>query len=81
MYHLSKVIGKATIAPYESIKLFLTDPIAAKSLSTYVFDKQQLENLRKDLIENSEKYEQILTQEDEYDPFYGPSDVAGLIML
>ena len=53
MYHLSKVIGKATIAPYESIKLFLTDPIAAKSLSTYVFDKQQLENLRKDLIENS----------------------------
>lgn len=40
MYHLSKVIGKATIAPYESIKLFLTDREAAQSLSTFVFDKK-----------------------------------------
>jgi hypothetical protein len=50
MYHLSKVIGKATIAPYESVKLFSSDREAANSLSTFIFDKKQLENLRKDLI-------------------------------
>ena len=40
-----------------------------------------MENLRKDLIENTDKYEKILAHEDEYDSFYDPSDVADLLKI
>jgi hypothetical protein len=42
MWHLSKVIGKQSLAPESMMKTYLTDPEAAKELSTYVFDHNQL---------------------------------------
>jgi len=39
MWHLGKTIGKANLAPAEMMKTFLTDPEAAKTLSTFTFDK------------------------------------------
>jgi hypothetical protein len=39
-----------------------------------VFDKKELLRLRKDILENPSKYEEMLTKEAEHDEFYDESD-------
>jgi len=65
MWHLGNTIGKANLAPAEMMKTFLTDPEAAKTLSTFTFDKPALEKLQRDLMENPEKYEAMFLAEQE----------------
>jgi hypothetical protein len=76
MWHLSKVVGKANLAPIEMIKSYLTDPKRAKEVTTYVFDKDQLKKMQKDLIENPEKYEEMLRQDIAKDPWLKGEDPA-----
>jgi len=74
MYHLSKVVGKASLAPPEMVKTFLTDPEAAKSMQVFTFDKVELEKLQNDLFKNPEKYEQMLKQDFEQDEWLSGND-------
>lgn len=70
MWHLGKTIGKANLAPAEMMKTFLTDPEAAKTLSTFTFDKQALEKLQIDLFKNPAKYEAMFLAEKEEDYYH-----------
>lgn len=56
LWHLSRVIGRANLAPIEMMKSFVTNPEAAKAFQPFVFDKEELKKLRDDLINNPEKY-------------------------
>ena len=67
IWHLGKTISRANLAPAEMMKTFLTDPAATKTLSTFTFDKDALEKLQKDLLENPEKYETMFLAEKELD--------------
>ena len=78
MWHLSKVVGKASLAPPEMIKSFLTNPEVARSQTAFTFDKKELENLRRDLLENPEKYEELLLKEAEEDPGLPTTDPGRL---
>ena len=60
LWHLSSAIGKQTLAPPELAKKFLTDSKTAQSLTTYTFDKKELERIRADVLANPEKYEAAL---------------------
>jgi hypothetical protein len=60
LWHLSSAIGKQTIAPAEIAKKFLTEPKTAEALTTFTFDKAELEKLRSDILANPAKYEAAL---------------------
>ena len=60
LWHLSSAVGKLTLAQAELAKNFLTDPKTAQALTTYTFDKTELERLRADSLENPAKYEAAL---------------------
>lgn len=59
---LGQAVGKASLAPPEVARAYLTDKTGqvAKSLSVYTFDKKELERLRSDILANPEKYEKAL---------------------
>ena len=77
MWHLSKAIGKVSLAPVEMARVYLTDPEAAKSMEVYTFDKNELEKLSKDILANPDKYEQLLQKEAACDPFQARYDPGG----
>lgn len=74
MFHLSKAVGKACLAPVEMMKEYISNPQFRDKMTTYVFDKQALEELRRDLLANPEKYEEALLKEREEDPFLNGID-------
>ena len=55
-------------------KLYLSDPEMAKQMTTFVFDKEQLQKLQKDLLENPGKYEELLMKDKEEDPWHSKWD-------
>jgi len=61
--YLSKAVGKASIAPQELTKAYLTNGAVAKQLTTYTFDHDELKRLRADILANPEKYELALRQQ------------------
>lgn len=63
LYHLSKAVGKTTLAPVELARQYMTNPDMAKQLTHYTFDLKELKALRKDILSNPEKYEQLLKQD------------------
>jgi len=71
LWHLSSAIGKQTIAPAEIAKKFLTDPKTAQALTTFTFNKGELERLRSDILENPTKYEAALRAKKPENPLYG----------
>jgi hypothetical protein len=60
LWYLSKAIGKVNIAPPELAKQYLTNPNIKKHSTLYTFDKKELIKLRKDILQNPERYEAIL---------------------
>ena len=52
MHHIGKAVGKTTLTPNFMLQEFLTDRATAESMTSYVFDKAELEKLQKDILEN-----------------------------
>jgi len=66
LFHLSKVVGRANLAPPEMLQKFVSDPDSAKSMLAYTFDKAELEKLKMDLIRNPEKYTKMLESDSDF---------------
>lgn len=64
IHHISKTVGKRTIAPLEIAKQYLSNPELAKQMTTLAFDKEELEKLRKDILLNPETYKKMLMKKD-----------------
>jgi len=71
LWYLSKAIGKINITPPELAKAYLTNPDAPKMMNLFTFDKEELSKLRRDVLTNPEKYEELLTKQSD---FYKYSD-------
>jgi len=71
LWHLSSAIQKQTLAPPEIAKKFLTDSKTAQALTTFTFDKGELERIRSDILENPAKYEAALRAKKPENPQYG----------
>jgi hypothetical protein len=69
--YLSKAIGKSAIAPPELAKAYLTSGDRAKSLTSFTFDKGELEKLRDDILANPLKYELALRSNDNGQKSFG----------
>ena len=78
LWHLSSAIGKQTLAPPELAKKFLTEPKTAQALTTFTFDKAELERLRADILENPAKYEAALRFKRPEKPHYGYKPIQKL---
>ena len=74
MWHISQVVGKQNLAPTFMAKEYLTNPGFKESMTAFTFDKGQIEMLRKDILSNPQKYEQLLLKERQEDPYLQPKD-------
>ena len=54
-------MGKVNLAPPELAKQYLSNPDRQKQMQLYTFDKEELLKLRRDILENPEKYEKLFT--------------------
>lgn len=61
---MSKVVGRKTLSPLELAKSYISDPKQAQRQTFLTFDKEELLALRRDILENPEKYELMLTKHD-----------------
>jgi hypothetical protein len=46
LYHISKAVGKANLAPIELFKSYVTNPEVARNCQPYLFDPNELFKLR-----------------------------------
>ena len=60
LWQLAAAVGKQTLAPPELAKKFITEPATAQALTTYTFDRGELERLRDDIMKNPGKYEEAV---------------------
>lgn len=67
MHHLSSVVKKNNFTPVEMTKAYLTTPNAKKLMESYIFDKEDIEKLRRDIFDNPDKYEEMLRKEEKYE--------------
>jgi hypothetical protein len=69
LFHLSKAVGKVSLSPAELVKNYITDEKNANQMTAFVLDETQLKNLRKDILDNPEKYQAVV---DELNPIDDP---------
>ena len=63
LHHISKAVGKRNIAPLEMARQYLTNPKAQEQMTLFTFDKEELQKLRTDILQNPDKYQEILSHE------------------
>lgn len=60
LWHVASAIGRVSLTAPEMAKTYLSDPAARSQLTMFTLDKEELQRLNTDLLENPEKYEMIL---------------------
>ena len=61
LYHLSKVIGRVSLTTPELTKAYLTNSANRDQMKMFTLDKNELDRLQTDILQNPEKYEMLLT--------------------